>query len=141
MSAHIFSFIKYSGRNRLTCSYPQLLQGTICDERDEALPQVICRSERSGEKGKGHELVKSLTSEGLHKIGKTYALLKNKFPFSHPIFRPSSPAPQSQNPQNISNIPAVLLNRRDQIWPKSGREKCEFISEQRLTLTDTAVSS
>jgi len=60
------------------------------------------------------------------------ALLKNKFPFSHSIFRPSSPAPQSQNPQNISNIPTVLLNRRDQIWPKSGREKCEFIFEQRL---------
>jgi len=96
----------------------------------------------------------------------TLALLKNKFPFSHPIFRPSSPAPQSQNPKNISNIhfallrgqacnvaapwtdvhfafqhynhvPAeffILLNRRDQIWPKSGREKCEFVIAQHLTV-------
>jgi len=55
------------------------------------------------------------------------ALLKNKFTFSHPIFKPDSVAPQSQNPQNTPNIPAVLLNRRHQIWPKFGREKCEFI--------------
>jgi len=76
----------------------------------------------------------ALSSASLRKMAKLLAkaLLKNKFPFSHPIFRPSSPAPQSQNPQNISNIPTVLLNHRDQIWPKSGREKCRFIFDQRL---------
>jgi len=77
-------------------------------------------------------LVSGDCSEARCDLCTSKALLKKKFPLSHPIFRPSSPAPQSQNPQNISNILAVLLNRRDQIWPKSGREKCEFIFEQRL---------
>ena len=48
---------------------------------------------------------------------------KNKFTFSHPIFRPSSAAPQSQvselvrlrNPRNSPAIPLILLNRRSQI--------------------------
>jgi hypothetical protein len=40
---------------------------------------------------------------------------KNNFPFSHPIFEPSSNDPHSQNPQISSAIPAVLLNRIVQI--------------------------
>jgi len=55
------------------------------------------------------------------------ALLKKRFPFSHPIFRPSSPAPQSQNPQNISNILVVLLNCRNQIWPEASLQKNFYI--------------
>jgi hypothetical protein len=44
-------------------------------------------------------------------------LRKNNFTFSHPIFRPSLPAPQSQNPRNPDwiGIPVDLLNRRNQI--------------------------
>jgi len=44
------------------------------------------------------------------------------WPFPHPIFGPSSPAPQSQNPQHsASAMPPVLLTRRSQISPESGR--------------------
>jgi hypothetical protein len=39
------------------------------------------------------------------------------------MFRPSSTAPQSQNPQHRAvAMPAVLLNRRRRIEPESGRE-------------------
>jgi len=40
---------------------------------------------------------------------------KNNFTFSHPIFRSSWAAPQSQNPRKSVAIPVVSLNRRSQI--------------------------
>jgi hypothetical protein len=40
---------------------------------------------------------------------------KNNFTFSHPVFKSSLAAPQSQNPRNSATIPVVLLNRRNQI--------------------------
>jgi hypothetical protein len=42
-------------------------------------------------------------------------LRKNNFTFSHPIFRPSLPAPQSQSPRNSNTIPVALLNPSSQI--------------------------
>jgi hypothetical protein len=57
---------------------------------------------------------------------------KNNFTFSHPIFRSSLAAPQSQNPRNSATIPVVLLNRRNQIQPKSGRQFCESIFARTL---------
>jgi len=61
-------------------------------------------------------------------------LRKNNFTFSHPIFRPSLPAPQSQNPRNSNTVPVVLLNRPNQIWPKFGRQFREVIFTQALSL-------
>jgi hypothetical protein len=65
---------------------------------------------------------------------KTKGLRKNNFTFSHPIFSPSLPAPQSQNPRNSNTIPVDLLNRRSQIYPKIGRQFCEVIFAQALSL-------
>jgi hypothetical protein len=58
---------------------------------------------------------------------------KNNFTFSHPVFGSSFAAPQSQNPRNSAIIPVVLLNRRNQIQPKSGRQFCESIFARTLS--------
>src|SRR5690242_7582878 len=40
-----------------------------------------------------------------------------------PVFTPSLPGPQSQNPRRSAATPAVLLTQPSQIWHKSGREE------------------
>ena len=57
----------------------------------------------------------------------------NNSSFSHPSFRPSPANPQSQNPERGPTTIAVLLNRIDQIWPKSVREFQRIIPFQTLT--------
>ena len=65
----------------------------------------------------------------LYEIRRTKGPRKNNFPFWHPIFTPSSAAPQSQNPQKSAAIPPDLLNRSrpnlTQIWaPILGTYSC-----------------
>jgi len=38
-----------------------------------------------------------------------------------------------------NHVPAVLLNRRNQIWPKSRRKKCESIFVRGFYLFETSV--
>jgi hypothetical protein len=45
----------------------------------------------------------------------TKGLRKNNFTFSHPCFRQSLVASQSQNPQNSITVSVVLLNQHSQI--------------------------
>jgi hypothetical protein len=52
----------------------------------------------------------------------TKGLEINNSSFLHPSFRPSLADPQSQNPQRGTTTLAVLLNRIDQICPKSVRQ-------------------
>ena len=59
----------------------------------------------------------------------TKGSLKNNFTFSHPIFRPYLPDPQSQSPRNRPAIPVGLQFRIEQIRPKPGREFCDVILE------------
>jgi len=54
--------------------------------------------------------------------------------FLHLIFGPSLAAAQSQNPRCSAATPAVLLNRRNQIHPKSERNIVHVILEQALIL-------
>ncbi|MBU4262940.1 MAG: hypothetical protein KKC76_13875, partial [Proteobacteria bacterium] len=49
--------------------------------------------------------------------------------------RPSLAAPQSQNPRRSTATPAVLLNRCNQILPKSGRDPGKLTFSESLKLT------
>jgi hypothetical protein len=55
------------------------------------------------------------TSSSLTAIHDPKGLRKNNFTFSHPIFRPSSPDPQSQSPRNSPAIPVALQFPIEQI--------------------------
>jgi hypothetical protein len=63
---------------------------------------------------------------------KAKGLFKNYMNFLHLIFGPSLAAAQSQNPRCSVATPAVLLNRRNQIHPKSERNIVHVILEQAL---------
>ena len=61
------------------------------------------------------------------------ALLKNKFSFFAPRFRPDLVARIEQNRRNIRHILRILRLRSGQRWAEHGMRKCEFIFEQRLS--------
>ncbi|MBN1422271.1 MAG: response regulator transcription factor [Planctomycetes bacterium] len=135
LTAREYALVEILALNRRRVVTRTELYEHLCDETDDTFSKVIEVHVSNVRKKLGKGFTTTRRGQGYTIEGDVWGSRENNFPFSHPIFTPSSTALQSRIPQRPNRSPADSLNRRGRIRRNSGRDNhasiCVRISQYR----------